>query len=564
MAVCIFCTMRLITLVLIVFICVTTTTAFQITEVYPDTYLDGDADEYLVISGDGPLSSLEVTDGEGQITFPAGAVSSGSIIIARDGEAFHKVNGRYPDYELIGVSPSVPEPIVTGKFQMANQKDELLLKDHGSLIQNLTWPGTFKPRKGQVHVLGPDGVWDKRVFISGASRFTPETFTDVTGTAFVSPDCGRAVFEQAISSAHQEILVNVYEFTDPGLAGLLCQAVSRGVKVTVLLEGGPVGGISSEEQTVIATLRSAGIKVRVMAGSGEDHAPYRYNHAKYLVIDGKDLLLTTENFKEHSFPKAGFAGNRGWGVLVSSPDLCSYFSKVFYSDLNGPGVTDVQGNRSEIPQYFAEAYKPVFAPLHFNASLVTPVLAPDTSDLTVSLINGTRSRLFIEEAYIKHWSHGKRNPYLESAIDAARRGVDVKILLDSYYYNIEEENDNDEIAAEITAIASREHIPIEARLLDLSGTGLLKLHAKGMVADDSILISSINWNENSPSFNREAGLIIEDRNIAGYFASVFEQDWDEYKKQPLSRETGPDLAKIGLAGMIICMLAILYLWRHHR
>lgn len=556
--------MRIITLVLIVFICVTTTAAFQITEIYPDTYLDGDADEYLVMSGNGPISFLEITDGEGRITFPAGAVSSGSITIARDGEAFHKVNGRYPDYELIGMNLTVPEPIVTGKFQMANQKDELLLKEHGLLIQNITWPGTFKPRKGQVHVLAPAGVWDERVFISGASRFTPETFFNVTGTAFVSPDCGRAVFEQAISSARHEILVNVYEFTDPGLADLLCQAVSHGVKVTVLLEGGPVGGISSEEQTVIATLRSAGIKVRAMTGSGEDHAPYRYDHAKYLVIDGKDLFLTTENFKDHSFPKAGYAGNRGWGVLVSSSDLCSYFSKVFYSDLNGPGIIDAQGNRSEIPQYFAEAYKPVFAPLRFDASSVTPVLAPDTSDLTLSLINGTRSRLYIEEAYIKHWSHGKRNPYLESAIDAARRGVDVKILLDSYYYNIEEENDNDEIAAEIAAIASREHIPIEARLLDLSGTGLLKLHAKGMIADDSILISSINWNENSPSFNREAGLIIEDRNIAGYFASVFEQDWNAYKMQPLSHETGPDLAKIGLAAMIVCMLAILYLWRHRR
>lgn len=556
--------MRLITLVLIVLICVATTAAFQITEVYPDTYLDGDADEYLVISGDGPLHPLEITDGEGRITFPDSAISSGSITIARDGEAFHKVNGRYPDYELIGMNPTVPEPMVNGKFQMANQKDELLLKEHGSLIQNITWPGTFRPRKGQVHVLAPDGEWDKRVFISGASRFTPETFSNVTGTAFVSPDCGRAVFEQAISSAHQEILVNVYEFTDPGLADLLCQAVSRGVKVTVLLEGGPVGGISSEEQTIIATLRSAGIKVRVMAGSGEDHAPYRYDHAKYLIIDGKDLFLTTENFKEHSFPKAGFAGNRGWGVLVSSPDLCSYFSKVFYSDISGPGITDAHGNSSEIPQYSAEAYEPVFTPLRFNSSTVIPVLAPDTSDLTISLINESRSRLYIEEAYIRHWSHGKKNPYLESTIDAARRGVDVKILLDSYYYNIEEENDNDEIVAEITSLAKREHIPIEARLLDLSGAGLLKLHAKGLIADDSILISSINWNENSPSFNREAGLIIKDHNVAGYFASVFQQDWNTYKKLPLSHETGKDLTKIGLAGMILCMLAILYLWRHRR
>ncbi|WP_394698546.1 phospholipase D-like domain-containing protein [uncultured Methanospirillum sp.] len=563
MAACILSIMRLFVLVLVILLC-PVTSAFQITEVYPDTYLDGDADEYLVISGEGSLSSLEVTDGEGRITFPAGAVSSGSITIARDGEAFHKVTGRYPDYDLIGKNSSAPKPMITGKFQLANQKDELLLMEHGLLIQNLTWPGSFKPRKGQVHVLGLDRVWDSRVFISGASRFKPETFTQVQGTAFVSPDCGRAVFEQAISSAGHEILVNVYEFTDPGLADLLCQAATRGVKVTVLLEGGPVGGVSPEERSVITKLQTAGIPVKAMTGAGEDHAPYRYDHAKYMVIDGKDLLLTTENFKDHSFPGSGLAGNRGWGVLISSPDLCSYFSKVFYSDLNGPGVTGIEGHPSETIPYSADTYTPVFAPLKFTASSVTPVLAPDTSDLILSLINETSSRLLIEEAYIKHWSHGKRNPYLESAINAARRGVNVRILLDSYYYNTEEENDNDEIAAEITALASREHIPIEPRLLDLSGSGLLKLHAKGLIADDSVLISSINWNENSPVFNREAGLIIRDISVAGYYASVFEQDWSGYKHPQQQAESGLDMTKIGLACMIICMVGALYWWRHRR
>ncbi len=563
MAACILSIMRLFALVLVILLC-TVTSAFQITEVYPDTYLDGDVDEYLVISGEGSLSSLEVTDGEGRITFPADAVSSGSITIARDGEAFQKVTRRYPDYELIGGTSSVPNPVITGKFQLANQKDELLLIDHGSIIQNLTWPGSFKPRKGQVHILGPDGIWDNRVFISGASRFNPETFPRVQGTAFVSPDCGRAVFEQAISSAGHEILVNVYEFTDQGLADLLCKAASRGVSVKVLLEGGPVGGITPEEFSIIAKLQTAGIPVKAMTGSSEDHAPYRYDHAKYLVIDGKDLLLTTENFKDHSFPISGRAGNRGWGVLITSPDLCSYFSKVFYSDLNGPGVSGIEGKSSESPPYSAESYTPVFAPLRFTASSVTPVLAPDTSDLILSLINGTSTRLLIEEAYIKHWSHGKRNPYLESVINAARRGVKVRILLDSYYYNTEEENDNDEIAAEITALASREHIPIEARLLDLSGSGLLKLHAKGLVADDSVLISSINWNENSPVFNREAGLIIRDSSVAGYYASVFEQDWRGYKQQNQPADSGPDMSKTGLAFMIICMLGVLYWWRHWR
>jgi cardiolipin synthase A/B len=556
--------MRLPLVILIFLFCINTVGAFQITEVYPDTYLGGDADEYLVISGEGSLNALEVTDGEGRITFPQGSQSSGSITIARDGEAFHTVTGRYPDYEMIGKSPSIPDMLLKGKFQLANQKDELMLMEHGTVVQNITWPGSFKPRKGQVHILGSDGIWDERVYIAGSSRFKPETYNSISGTAFVSPDCGRAIFEQTISSATRDILVNVYEFTDPGLADLLCDLALHGVNVTVLLEGGPVGGIIPEEQAVIAKLHSAGILVKAMTGAGEDHAPYRYDHAKYLVIDEKTLFLTTENFKSHSFPQAGLAGNRGWGVIISSPELCSYFSKVFYSDLNGPGVTNMEGSLSDIPPYSAESYYPVFEPLRFTASSITPVLSPDTSDLILSLINGTSRRILIEEAYIKHWSHGKKNPYLESVINAARRGVNVRILLDSYYYNTEDESDNDEIVAEISALASREHIPIEARLLDLPGSGLLKLHAKGIIADDSVLISSINWNENSPVFNREAGLIIQDSSVAGYFASVFEQDWNGYQKQHLQSEAGPDITKIGLACMILGMLGTLYWWRHRK
>ena len=556
--------MRFLQLLLIGLLCITSVSAFQITEVYPDTYLDGDADEYLIISGQGSLSSLEVTDGEGHITFPAGSVSHGSVTIARDAESFRKVTGKYPDYELVGKSQSVPKLPMVGKFQLANQKDDLSLLEDGHLVQNLTWPGTFKPRKGQIHILDPDGTWDKRILISGASRFEPATISNVSGTAFVSPDCGRAILEKAVTTANREILVNIYEFTDLEFANLLCQAASRGVKVTVLIEGGPVGGITQEEKAVIARLQSSGIQVMSMTGAGEDHAPYRYDHAKYLVIDGERLFLTTENFTTHSFPPAGLDGNRGWGVIVSSPEIASYFSKVFNSDLTGPGVTSAEGHVSEISPYSPESYHPVFEPVQFTAGSVTPVLAPDTSDLIVPFINRASKRLLIEEAYIKHWSGGKKNPYLEAAFDAARRGVDVRILLDSYYYNTEDEGDNDEIVAEITALAEREHLSLQAKLLDLSGSGLLKLHAKGVIADDAVFISSINWNENSPTFNRETGLIIQDINVARYFASIFEQDWSGMQKSVLTSPGGLDRGKIELVCLILLMLVSLYWWRHHR
>ncbi|HWQ67433.1 MAG TPA: phospholipase D-like domain-containing protein [Methanospirillum sp.] len=537
---------------------------FQITEVYPDSFLKGDPDEYLVLSGTGDLTDIEIGDGEGSLSFPTGAQSGGSVIIARDAEAYKGFFGSCPDYELVGKDPSVPDMIASGRFQLANAKDELYLTLKGQTLQNLSWPSVFRPRKGQIHLIGPDGKWDERVLMAGASRFQPETYNQVSGTAFVSPDCSRAMLEDVIRSSRIELLVNIYEFTDPGFTDLICEASGRGVRVSVLIEGGPVGGITPEELAVIARLGSAGIPVFAMAGTGEDHAPYRFNHAKYIVIDGERLFLTTENFKAHSFPPKGLAGNRGWGVILSSRDLAGYFSRVFHEDMNGPGVREVEGKDGVIPPYSAEPYRVSFAPIQVTAESVTPVLAPDTTGLILPLIQNTSRRLWIEEAYIKHWSGGKKNPYLEAAVEAARRGVDVRILLDSYYYNTEDEADNDEIVREITGIATRENIPLQARMVDLDNTGLLKIHAKGVIADDSVFISSINWNENSPVFNREAGLIIRGSAITSYFASVFERDWQGVRATSSESRRGYDYGKITAVAGVILFLLVLSWWRHRQ
>ncbi len=56
--------------------------------------------------------------------------------------------------------------------------------------------------------------------------------------------------------------------------------------------------------------------------------------------------------------------------------------------------------------------------------------------------------------------------------------------------------------------------------------GLNKTHTKGVIVDRTqVLISSINWNENSARNNREAGLIIENEDVAEFYTDVFFYDW---------------------------------------
>jgi hypothetical protein len=49
-----------------------------------------------------------------------------------------------------------------------------------------------------------------------------------------------------------------------------------------------------------------------------------------------------------------------------------------------------------------------------------------------------------------------------------------------------------------------------------------------------VLISSINWNLNSVTRNRESGLIIESAEAADYFAGIFEYDWTDDTTAPFA------------------------------
>jgi len=529
--------------------------AFQITEFCPDPYLPGDADEYLVISGSGPLDGITVTDGEGGFRFPPGTVIDGSITIAGQAVAFNKTHGFLPDYEWYDTSPAVPDVISGDKLRMANTQDELMLYGSGHLLQKVSWPADVKPREGQVHLLR-DGVWDRRPFFLGQTDLVPVTYSNVTVTAFVSPDCSGEVFSRVFDSAERRIHVNVYEFTSPVLAEDLMKAKNRGADVLVLVEGGPVGGISPEEKTVLWNLNTSGISVYQMAALPDAKAPYRFDHAKYVVIDRQSVLLTSENFKGSGIPVVGYRGNRGWGVHLEDPGLASYFDDLFAADLGLKNSIPVAGSFGINESLPATAYSPEFSSQRFFGATVTPVISPDTSYLITDLISGAQESIEIEQAYITNESPTALNPYLAAAINASRRGVHVRVLLDSYWYNTEEENDNDEMVAVINRIAATEHLPLEAKCADLDLNNLEKIHNKGVIVDGrSVLVSSINWNSNSPNFNREAGVIIRHSGVAAYFREVFEDDWNP---RVSTNELTPDTAKYACLVLVIVLLLILY------
>jgi phosphatidylserine/phosphatidylglycerophosphate/cardiolipin synthase-like enzyme len=527
----------------------------RITGFCPDPYLHDDADEYIVLSGNGPLDTISITDGKGGFRFPPGTVINGDLTIARNGEAYRQSHGDAPDFEWLDSSPDIPDVIGGRPLRMANANDTLMVYDGTTLVQSVAWPRDVKPREGQVHYLD-NGVWDRRTLMLGQSRFAPAEFRNVSVTTFVSPDCSDELFSDVVSTASKEILLNVYEFSSPAMGASLTGAHERGVTVTMLVEGGPVGGIGKEEAAALFQLNRSGIPVYAMMSTKDVHAPYRYDHAKYLVIDRRAVLLASENFKYSGFAAAGTTGNRGWGVLLEDPGLAGYFSTVFTTDLAAPSTVPYTGTPGTPESPSPEKRQAAFSPRKFEGATVRPVLAPDTSDQITGLIASANTSVEIEEMYIRNETPFTLNPFLAEAVNASRRGVRVRVLLDSSWYDTEGPKDNDEMVALINRIGANEHIPLEARCANLRAGQITTIHNKGVIVDDrEVLVSSINWNSNSPQFNREAGVIIDHPGVAQYFRAAFEDDWNPAVASP---ELKTDYVKLIAAGVLIVLLLVVW------
>ncbi len=533
----------------------------SITEFCPDPYLHDDTDEYLVLSGHGSLDGITVSDGKSGFRFPLGTMIYGTLAVARNGLAFSQSHGTLPDFEWQDTSPAVPDVISSKVLRMANANDTLMLYSDGQLLQKVSWPGDVQPREGQVHFLEGD-VWDPRPLMLGQSRFSPAEFRNVTVTAFVSPDCSDEVFASLISRASGDIRLNVYEFSSPAMAESLAEARKRGVDVRMLIEDGPVGGIGAEEKAALWKVNQSGIPMYAMISSQNAHAPYRYDHAKYVVADGSSVLVVSENFKYSGFAPAGITGNRGWGVVMVDPGVALYYSTVFDTDMQSPSVVPYSGSPGDGEVVPAQKHTSEFTPREFTGATVHPGLAPDTSQQITGLINSAQQSIDIEEASITNETRLVLNPYLSSAINASRRGVHVRVLLDSCWYNVDGKADNDEMVALINRIAVTEHLPLEARCAELRENQIEKIHNKGMIVDGSrVLVSSINWNSNSPNFNREAGVVIDHPGVAAYFSRVFEDDWSPAVKSP---GMPVDYLKIVVAGVVVLILLALWYYRRRR
>ena len=501
----------------------------QIVEVYPNTAAEGNAGEHVVVSFPEPTNLTGWTLADDRSTVALGTDT---------------VEGRIAFSTHPGYAETFAEDPVHGLdgfIALSQEGDHIRLRYEGVVVDEVRYDRA--PRAQRWVRLGPEegtGHEEWHWIPERATGFEARSHAVEEATAFVLPDAPELPAE-VLSGAEDRLLLAGYTFSSERAVDALLAAHDRGVEVVVLVDGTPVGGQTEQEAEALDRLADAGIEVRVFEG---DRQRYRFHHAKYAVAD-EHVLVLTENWKP-----SGTEGrsSRGWGVSVTDDGVAADVAAVFEADAFGHDTvawTEYREDREFVESETAnETYPAEFRAKTLPADSVRVVTAPDNAEgETIAMLAGAEESIRVQQVSVGETDH----PFVEETMVAAERGVEVEYVLDGSWYVASE---NYEFVRYVDERRVEEGLPIEARVVE-PRSRFEKVHTKGVIVDDRyVLVSSVNWNNNSVRNNRELGLLVESEAVGEFYASVFRSDWYGGRWQ-LPVEFGAGVAiSVGLAGWI--------------
>lgn len=405
-------------------------------------------------------------------------------------------------------------------------------------------------------------------FVSASAYAFPAKFS-------ASPDSSQALLLETVNSARSSILLNVYMITNTRLQNALLDRLAHGVQIQMLVEAEPSMDkkISDYEKRVLDTLSAAfkgsgkGLSHLFIMTSqnGTKNRRYVFDHAKYVVVDGKRAYVSSENFvTSGAMSDPNRKANRGWQVLLDDATTARTLTQIF--------KTDADLNQSDVVEYDPSLVSVITlpprspgSPSFDNRRSVAPIpggtgdvqkvsvcLSPNSVPCLTDFIRSAKASLDLEHLslplqWIGHPASNSTNAGITSsivveAIAAAERGVKVRILLNddgagsagllprlqSPGGNPYPKMTSRQIVDTLKSLAAQKGLELDAAVINSADLQLSLLHNKGMLADGlRAWVSSINGTENSVYNNREIGVDLESADAARYYGQLFELDWSK-------------------------------------
>jgi len=376
--------------------------------------------------------------------------------------------------------------------------------------------------------------------------FPAEITTTATLILAVAPEGTLELVSQTIASAQHTLRIEAYTLKSVALHEVINDRIRAGVVVTILLESGPTGGVDDVEKWIAQRLHSPPTNTVYFLGATAPR--YRYQHAKFILVDERLALVSSDNFGETSMPSDpkdnGTMGHRGLVAVTDSPGVIARLAEVFHRDCDPLHHLDVAlyddtyappPDFTPLPPPDWTTYTAAFtAPLVTTTTHVTVLHAPENSlrnqDALLGLLDRARSGDCIAVMQLNEpvtWTAGVGNeglnPRLQALVAAAHWGADVRLLLDGYY----DSGGNTATCLYLNDLARNEGLSLTCRLANVTGLGI---HAKVFlvsVGDERWThLGSINGTENSNKSNREVALQFRSAEAYEWVQTIFEHDWE--------------------------------------
>lgn len=392
----------------------------------------------------------------------------------------------------------------------------------------------------------------------------------------VSPDSGFPNLRKFLSRTQNRVTATMYEFEAPHILTELLNAVrpaGRSLTMVTQKEGtkDSVKELSHEldnrfDHVWASAANAISVDTNLLF-------PTAY-HIKVAVRDGKEVWLSSGNWKGSGQPNIDPAGNnqtswgplrnknREWHAVIENQTLATLFEEYIRYDLS-------EAHRVPLPEAIPFKWPEIFVPevlpresqlelpaRYFNPLVVTrplhiqPLLTPDNFIESVTgLIEDAQRSIYVENQSFnllepdEDGSRGNNEQAFYELLSLLRDRQathDVKIIFRD--------------ASEFPGNAGNAQKRLLERLqrfgFDMENNVKVQIgcHTKGVIIDsEKVLLGSHNWTNQGALYNRDASLIVYDAEVARYFESIFLFDWEHLARQRSGEElpSGTRLARAG-------------------
>lgn len=401
------------------------------------------------------------------------------------------------------------------------------------------WSIITREKKGFLRLLRSSGVAEWRIFCYLIFFITSLAFGQnvqlvesvPVETVMEQSKLSRAkdVWPDMMNNAKETIDIEVFYFTNKSgepmesVMNAIKSAASRGVNVRIIVD---YNFYKNGEKSIDELDNIKGIEIRKIPFSKIGGGVM---HAKYFIIDSKEVFLGSQNFDWRALKHI-----HEMGVKVESEKLARDFKKIFDIDwqLSKNPVQEVltdlmketipEVNKKNSVKLNDDIYGNIELFAAFSPFNATPINFLKEENELLQMISNAKDSIFIQVM-----NYSLKNKFFDIDNElraAAERGVKVKLLFADWTMKKYTQDD-------IKSLSKVKNIEIKISTIPEAKEGFIPYsrvdHSKYMIADrDWSMISTSNWEKSYFYDTRDAAIFIKNENINSSLHQVFQRIWN--------------------------------------